>query len=75
MRLQANPKKFPPNIIAKAQEALKTGFRRPVNASHGKWQQISVGYRHRLLVRGDTAELMTHETMNQFMGRKGWSAS
>jgi hypothetical protein len=71
-RLIADPKRFAPKIIKKAQDALAEGWRRPINATQGHWQQISVGYRHRLLLRGDgTALLITHETMNQFMHRRG----
>lgn len=73
--LIANPKKFPPKIITKAHKALSEGFRRPVNATHGKWSQISVCYRYRLLLRGDgVALLLSHEAMNQFMGRRGHNA-
>lgn len=73
--LLANPKKFPPKVIAKARKALCEGFRRPVNATNGKWCQISVCYRYRLLLRGDgVAELLSHESINAYMGRRGHNA-
>ncbi|AWH14559.1 hypothetical protein [Aeromonas phage 13AhydR10PP] len=62
---------FAPQIVEKAAQALTDGFRRPVMASGGRWQQISVGYRHRLLLKGDgTAVLLTHEQMNRFLTKR-----
>lgn len=70
--LIANPAKFTPKIIEKAKAALAEGFRRPINATQGRWQQISVGRNHRILLRGNgKAELLTHEAINKYMHRKG----
>ncbi|AWH15359.1 hypothetical protein [Aeromonas phage 14AhydR10PP] len=61
---------FAPQIVEKAAQALRDGFRRPILASHGRWQQISVGYRHRLLLKGDgSATLLTHEQMNRHLSK------
>ncbi len=60
-----------PKIAQKAATALVEGLRRPVMASHGKWQQISCGYRHRILLKGDgKALLITHEQMNRYLSRR-----
>lgn len=62
---------FTPQIVERASQALRDGFRRPVMASHGKWQQISVGYRHRILLKGDgKAHLLTHEQMNRYSNKR-----
>ncbi|MGL4755231.1 MAG: hypothetical protein ACRCXB_22965 [Aeromonadaceae bacterium] len=74
-RLIADPRKFPPKIIEKAKAALVEGLRRPVNYKQKHWLQISVGLRHRLLLKGDgKALLFTHETMNSFVHRRGHNA-
>ncbi|MGL5215846.1 MAG: hypothetical protein ACRC8R_12020 [Aeromonas hydrophila] len=62
---------FAPAIAEKAAQALQCGHRRPINASKRRWQMINVGYRHRLLLRGDgRAELMTHETIMRYLSRR-----
>ncbi len=64
-------KGIPPKIARKAAAALVEGLRRPVIASHGKWKQISCGYRHRILLKGDgKALLITHEQMNRYLTRR-----
>ncbi|APU00786.1 hypothetical protein [Aeromonas phage Asp37] len=60
-----------PQIVEKATQALRDGVRRAVMASGGRWQQISVGYRHRILLKGDgKAHLLTHEQMNRYLTRR-----
>lgn len=60
-----------PRIAQRAAQALTEGARRPVMASHGKWRQISCGYRHRILLKGDGfAHLLTHEQMNRYLTKR-----
>lgn len=57
-----------PKIAKKASEALTAGFRRPIVGTFGKWQQVNVGYRYRILLKGDgLAHLLTHEQMNRYL--------
>lgn len=59
---------FAPSIAERAAQELQQGIRRPIRASKNQWKMINVGYRHRLLLRGDgKAELMTHESIMKFL--------
>lgn len=62
---------FAPAIAQRAAQELMEGVRRPIQASAKKWQMINVGYRYRLLLRGDgTAELMTHERIMRYLSHR-----
>ncbi|MGL5093700.1 MAG: hypothetical protein ACRC8B_22830 [Aeromonas sobria] len=62
---------FAPQIVERAAQALKDGVRRPILASNKQWKMVNVGYRHRLLLRGDgKAELMTHESILKYLSHR-----
>lgn len=62
---------FGPQIAHRAAQALRDGIRRPIMASRKEWKMVNVGYRHRLLLRGDgKAELMTHESILKYLSRR-----